>query len=433
MLSLRIPVLLSLHCMIGLTCFGAEKLEQPQAEIHELSVRQAEQLALRHAFSLKIARQELSVASGRRREALGEILPELVGNNDLSRSQNGRRLPGTSRSSFLTLRQPLYKGGRVRARLQGAELERQRAHEAIRNTEQDLRLRLRVVYWSAVLSGKLSTVSREQVDLAAEQLATAKARVERQLASAVEVNRAEVELANQKASWHRDRNMVDINLSILRVLLGFSTDQILQLTDDLAASQDSDATPSARLEKAMATRASVRIAQLDHAIQKQEVRAVRSTLLPSVDLESQFGGGKETGGEWERNWSVGLSIRLPFFDGLRNRGRLQIERARQEQDALFVKEVQDRVSVEVRTAWVDLNTSRALAATLAQTTEKAMTYLNAERERQKKGSSTYLNVLNAHRSLAQTHRNHYQALHDVMVAHCRLEHAMGVIGERSTP
>jgi outer membrane protein TolC len=75
----------------------------------------------------------------------------------------------------------------------------------------------------------------------------------------------------------------------------------------------------------------------------------------------------------------------------------------------------------IRTAWTDLASAVELVRSLSQNVALAEEYLADEEKR--KGS--YLDILNARRSLATAESNYYRALRDAAVARAQLDWATG--------
>ena len=124
-------------------------------------------------------------------------------------------------------------------------------------------------------------------------------------------------------------------------------------------------------------------------------------------------------------WSVGLTLRIPVFNGLRN--KFEVARAREDERraAAEARQVEQSVINQVWTSWYDVKTAAQRMETtkdlLASATESEQVALGRYRE----GVGSLLDLLNAQSALAAARAQEIAARADWLVAAARLTYSSG--------
>jgi outer membrane protein TolC len=402
----------------------------------QLSLKEAERLALEYSHALRASRRQREIAEGKILSAWGEALPTV--NGQIRRSMS-HAPPGSADdwvnqySGSIQVRQPLYKAGRIGAALRAARLYRANTSEEIRQARQGLLYEVRVLYYQVLLQEELVRVAREQVDLAKRYLEDVRKRRETEVATEYDVLRAEVELTNDQTDYtSAHNNLVNARSAFLR-LLGLPLSGALELTDELTYTPTPRPYEKRLYALAMQCRPEVRSSEYDVAMQQEQITATRAELYPQFSLlgevsrsTSEFSEGLD---DWDRDWSLAVVMDWTLFDGFLIRGRIKEQKAVKAQMEDTRKGLRDRVRLEVRQALLDIQSAKQSVESQKRNVDQAREALRLTRVREREGVSTHLDVLTSRQTLAISQRNYYSAIYAYREAWADLALAVGVVGE----
>lgn len=273
----------------------------------------------------------------------------------------------------------------------------------------------------------------ERLDLARQTLASREAAVSFARARQVHGYASKLELSQAESEYHATAQVVpQLELAIsktehaLCVLLGRPPGVVIRGAS--LSSLKLPPLPAAGLPSEL-TRRRPDIASSEALVVASDAQlaAARAQLLPSVRLTAAFGEVTSTiyTGDPFKIWSFGGSILAPIFEGGRLRAQVQVSKSQREEALLSYEkavlvafsEVEDQLS-SVK-AFEDQETE--LVAQHAATAEA----LRIARNRFIAGYSTYLEVLDAQRTLFGVEQQSVQARADILVANVNLYRALG--------
>ena len=129
------------------------------------------------------------------------------------------------------------------------------------------------------------------------------------------------------------------------------------------------------------------------------------------------------------NWSAGLFVNFPIFDGLRTRGK--VAAAKSDLSTLKIEEakLRDSISVQVRDACNAVREAGEIVKALSGTVARAERLLFMAEKGYEYGVKTRLDVEDAQTNLVQARGNLAQAKRDYIVALVNLEWVKGTLGE----
>ena len=269
--------------------------------------------------------------------------------------------------------------------------------------------------------------------LAADLLRIARDQLQAGVGIALDVTRAQSQLAATRAQIIIARNDRDRALLELKRAMGMSLDAPLVLRDSLASLPVEPTLPgeTAALAKADETRADIRALVAQEAAQRRALSAIRWERSPQLGLMLDQG---VIGKNWAHllptyTWGVQLSVGL--FDGSRREGRVAEQLASTRETDIRLRDLRAQSALDVRAALLDLAAAReqldAVRERLALSEQEVM----QAQERFRAGVAGNADVISALLSLnsARTMRN------DVLAAYqmARVSLARAVGGVRELP
>ena len=232
-----------------------------------------------------------------------------------------------------------------------------------------------------------------------ESLALTKRRLEGGVASALDVNQAEVashNLVAQIADFTRQRTIAEHQLATLTGTLD------LKLESGNLASLPSPPVPPVGLPSSLLeNRPDVRQSEAQLIAANANIGTAKAALYPTISLTGSFGGESlelsDVLKSASRIWSGGLSLTLPIFDSGRLNARVDQASAKQKQSLAQYEASLQSAFQEVNDALVNLRQYTEQETALNHSTEAAAKALKVSENRYQSGYSTYLEVLDAQR------------------------------------
>ncbi len=347
----------------------------------------------------------------------------------------------------LTVAQPIFAGGRIRAGIDMAEDAADAARASLEEARGDVAQQVKQAYYDAVLAGRSATIMEESVELARRHLAEVKLREDAGRASELDTLRAAVDLENLVPQLVQARNARDLALLNLKRLVNLPADGQLRLTTELQATT-ADGTSVASLElptlqaasPRLARRATVVAAEKQISVRRAQVSIARAAYLPTVALTGNLNRQAypaatfsfPSGGEWRDDWNVGFLVQWPLFQGFRRGAEMDAAHAQLDLAELQHDQLIEGVRIEYDRARGEFARAQAQIAAAARTSAQAQKVYELTELRYQEGQATQLDVSTARLSLQQARINEVQAYHDAYAALAAAERALGVRAEETT-
>ncbi len=210
----------------------------------------------------------------------------------------------------------------------------------------------------AQLSARLadSSLAEDLLGIARDQLSAG-------VGVALDVTRAEAQLAGVRAQLIAARNAQARSRLDLARALNLPLDTPLELTDSLtspaaAAVTGNERDVSAAVDQAMQRRPDVRVLEAQLRAARTQITAIRAEQLPAVNA---FGNGGYIGLRMNHllatyTWGVELSV--PVFDGNRRDARITEQQAVMREIEVREHDLRQQVAADVRGAELDLSSAQ---------------------------------------------------------------------------
>ncbi len=161
-------------------------------------------------------------------------------------------------------------------------------------------------------------------------------------------------------------------------------------------------------------------------------RMARAEFLPKVNRFSSWEEDNQTllarGGN---NWTAGVSLNFNVFDGGANRARLAAARYRQRQAEAQLAQMAAAVKLQVREAYLNLNTAQQRVEVSRQAQSEAEESLRIIQNRYEAGLATITDLLRVKTARTAAQKNYLDALFDYRLSYAALELATGELAPDS--
>ncbi len=329
-----------------------------------LTFQQVLKRALQANPSITRAHADVGAARAQRTMATSAILPRV--DLDASATQNQREIgfdlggatttiqPRQDWATKLTLRQPLYVGGREFKAIRQTELTIDAAEAASQSTEETTLFRAAADYLSLTEAGTLIEVERRNVEVASERRDLAERMLKAGEFTRVDVLRAEaaqkaaereLAAAEQQRKEAESRMRLDLALDeeIITVPPSFALPPVPGIEELTALSLASHP----ELKRAAAS--------LD--IAKLETRKQRGAYLPVVMLNASV-TKQRAGFPSSDARAIGVSVHVPLFDSGEIASRVAVANEHEKQAAASDAEARQMIREEIVQSVASLETAR---------------------------------------------------------------------------
>ena len=396
------------------------------------TIEQAVAVAQERNPEILIARKKVLAARGSFIEARSGFLPSLTSSGlyDKRQTQSETNLRQEDYNAILKLEQNLYTGGAVTSQVAIAQLNIAKANYELQEIVSRVTMDVRIAFNELLLNRAKVRVREDSVQVLDEELKNQQERFSAGIVSKLNVQRAEVALANEQPELFNTQT--DLKNSYLRLAELFGTDlrpgaqaPPFEISGELQY-RPNHADLNGCLARADANRPVIKARQKDIEIEDRQYVLDRSATRPHVRAFSGYEvyseRDPEVGQEFNYGGVVGINATWNIFDGFATKGRMQATRARREAAVQALAAAQRTVASEVRSAFFDLQQAQRVLESETKNVQTADEALEMAKSNFAAGLGTQLDVLQAASDVTRTRTTRLSAIYLHNVGLARLAH-----------
>jgi outer membrane protein len=292
-----------------------------RAEVHNMTLRQAVELAVKQNPDIMLSRLDEEKARAGIRVARGPFMPRVVVGSGLAYS-NGfpMSIEGSAPSVFqANAQQFLFNRSQSFQVAQAREEARGAAFGAI-NKRDEIAYRTASLYLDAERFARVADVARKAIDSQQKVLDSVRAQVLEGRALPLAEKQAALALARGRQTIANLEDEQANSETQLAIALGFSAEDRVRPVDDERTAPKVPASEQQALQNALESNKELRQLQSQIMAKQLEIRGDRASRLPRVDLVAQyamlakFNNYAEFFNKFQRNnGQLGVSFQLPLF------------------------------------------------------------------------------------------------------------------------
>lgn len=332
----------------------------------------------------------------------------------------------------ITLTQPLYVGGKIRAYNKITKYAEQLARQQHNTDLQDVILSTDQAYWQVVSLASKKKLAENYLKLLEKlesdinkMLTEGFATRSDELSVKVKVNEAEMVLTK-----------VEDGLSLSKMLLcqlcGLDLSKPITLKDEEV--EDLSLTPAAtkdiNMEAVYSTRPEIRSLELANQIYRQKINVTRSEYLPSVALmgsytatnPSVFNGYEK---KFKGMWNIGIMVQVPVWHWGEGIYKVKAAKAEARITQYQLDDTKEKIELQVNQSAFKVNEAAKKLIMANKNLEKADENLRCANLGFKEGVITASNVLEAHTAWLSAQSEKIDAQIDVKLTEVYLQKALG--------
>jgi outer membrane protein len=437
--------------LLGTPLFGQL---QNRPQVLQLSLKQAVELALAPEGNtrVRLALEDLKQAESRANEARAALLPDLESYVQYENETNNIKAFGFNFASFIppelfpagvpsfpsllgpfnlldvraTVQQNIFDFSSLR-RFQASKVAIEAVKADNAGTRDQVTDQVARAYLTALRAQASLDTARANVELSEALLRLAQSQKNAGTGTGIEITRAQVQLANDRQVELVAENDVDTSHLQLLKVIGLRLDNPVELTGRLEYIPTEAMDASQALATARDHRAELKAQQKREDNARLSYSATKMERVPSLSAFANYGdlGTGITNALPTR--SVGVSLKVPLFDGGRRDARRAESASQYREEKIRMLDLRDQVELEVRTSLDGLRSANAQVKTAEEGLQLSENELAQAERRYRAGVTNSIEVTDAQTRLARARDNRINALYNYNLARIDLGTATGTI------
>ena len=390
-----------------------------QAARPSYGIDDAVALAKKQNLEIAIARKQIQAGRGGLVEARSGYLPSLVSSGlyDKREHQQDTRLRDEDYNVTLRLQQNVYTGGAVSNQVAIARSNIEKQDYLFQEVVSRVAMDVRVAFYELLLNRAKIRVHEDSVRLLEEELNTQQERLKAGTVGTLNVERAQVALANERPELFNAQTQLKNSYLRLAELMGMnvvasgpSFEAVGQLEYHARRVDLNEC-----LASADANRPEIKARQKDIEIEEKQYAVDQSELRPHIGVFSAYEIYNErdpdVGREFNHGYLVGISGTWHVFDGFATKGRLQATRARRDAAVDALEAARRRIASEVRSVFFDLEQADRVLESETKNAQTAADSLQIAKANLAAGLGTQLDILQAASDVTRTQTTRLSAIY----------------------
>ncbi len=413
----------------------------------ELSLKRAVQMAISPEGNTRVqlSAEALKQAESRSLQARSALLPDVSGvfsYQDLTRNlaalgiEVATPIPGFHIPTFVgpfntmdarvSATQSIFDLSSYR-RFQASKVGVSAAKADINGSEEQVAAQVARGYLAAMRADADVEAAKANVALSEAVLKQAENQKTAGTGTGIEITRARVQLAND-----RQRLLVAENarraagLQLLRAI-GLRLDTDLMLTDKLRYIPVDAVTLEQAKARAMKERPDLEAQQERESTARLSARAMKVERLPTLAAFGDYGASGTGFDSALPTRTVGISVRVPLFDGGRRDARRAESASQYRAEKVRTNDLKEQIELDVRLALDALRSAEEQVKVAREGLELAENELAQARRRYDAGVAVGVEVTDAQNRLERARDNQTTALYNYNVGRIDLAQAMGAV------
>ena len=406
-----------------------------------LTLNEALDVASKQQPSLQVARANTEVFAARTDQLRAGYYPSVIATASYAR-QTGNAVPrpgtfvGQSQWSLtetynnfnagVTASWLLYDFGQIRGKIQASEASQEASKATENNISAQTALNVRRAYFQSRAQRALVRVANEVLTNQQRHLAQVQALVKVGTRPEIDLAQEKTNVANARLSLLTAQNNYDLSRAQLNQAMGIIEPTNYEVTDDeIAAIEGEESTTESLAAIALSQRQDLASLEKQKEAQRATIRSIRASYAPSLSAQASVTEGGVSLGSMVPNWTLGLTLTWPIFQG--GIGRAQIRES--EANIIGVQAQIDviklQVSVDLEQARLSVRAAKATISAANEVLVAAREQLRLAEGRYQAGIGSVIELGDAQVAVVNASAQVIQAQYNLSLARAQLLMAMG--------
>lgn len=411
----------------------------------KLSLQQAIQIALDNNIDVVSAKNRLEAQKASTQAAYGGLLPSVSASASWNRSGSSFDptpiIPSgvTARGSVsagIDASVTLFDGFRNWTNVDRANRLSASTEYDLQKRKQDIALAVQQSYLTVLRNKQLLKVSEDNLKRSQQQLARITESNKVGAVAKADLYRQQVQTANDELSVISAQNAFENSKFDLLYILALDVTKEYNFDDEavLRDVEKMDSTYQAEVydyqklvNEALAARPDYQSSVLAKEVASNAVTIAQAGHYPSLSLNGGYGMSGNSFGTFTdtKTWNIGLSLRLPLFNGFQTSATIQSSQLDYQFAEQSLEQSKRKVQKDIRAALLSLETAKKRLDVSIKSVASAEEDRRIAEERYNLGSNTLLDLLTATANYTQALSNKVSASYDFLYAKQAFKIAIG--------
>jgi len=391
-----------------------------------LSIKQAEALALKNNPQISVARLAALASEQVTREVRSNLLPSATANlTGVDSRENSRVTAGGLNNPIIYERaaagvmvnQLITDFGRTTNLAASASLAAKAENQNAIATKEQILLAVDQAFYSALQAHAVLTVAQQTVNARQTVSDQIEALFKSKLRSQLDFSFASVNLAQANLLLLDAENNQDAALAALSAVLGYPGLQKFQMIEDTTPVTAPPGNVNDLISSALTMRPEILALDFEYRSAEKFQSAEHDLFYPTI-LAVGVVGDTPVRNPVLSNWygAVGVNVGIPLFNGFLYSARSREARLKTQATQDRLRDLQNRISRDVRTSWLNANTAYQRLSFTQQLLDQANLALELAQTRYKLGLSSIVELSQAQLQQTQAQISSTQAVYDYRLA-----------------
>jgi len=387
-----------------------------------LSLKEAEALALKNNPLISVARLTALASQQVTREVRSNLWPTATLNlTGVDSQENSRITAGGLNNPIIYERaaagvmvnQLITDFGRTTNLSASANFAAQAENQNAMATKEQILLAVDQAFYSALQAHAVLTVAQQTVSARQTVSDQVEALFKSKLRSQLDFSFAAVNLAQAKLLLLDAENNQDAALAALSAVLGYPSLHNFQLIEDTTPAASPPGNVDDLISSAFAMRPEILALDFQERAAEKFQSAEHDLFYPTIQAVGVV-GDTPVRNPILSNWygAVGVNVGIPLFNGFLYNARSREARLRTQATQDRLRDLQNRISRDVRTSWLNANTAYQRVTVTQQLLDQANLSLDLAQTRYHLGLSSIVELSQAELQQTQAQISSAQAGYD---------------------
>ena len=324
----------------------------------------------------------------------------------------------------VAVEQYLFDFGKVRGRIEQRNEEAQAALSQSQLMELDLIFEAAQRYFALLAAGQKVKVFQKAIDQRSEQLHAAKVKASANLTPQIDVLTAQAALARANTDLLEVSDERDIARVALNNIMAIDRNAPDYELADVLTYQPVSGSLESFFNSAIASRPDLRALEAEARAAGAQIKQARSDYFPTAGATAGY-STIGTGLPAANNFNAGIVITWPIFNGFETTHQVQEAKATQNAIHYAIEDLEQRVWLDVKSAYLQLQTSVERIHQAEATLAASSGQLELADKRYNAGLGNIIELTDAERFYIQDDAGYVDALYGYSVAKATLDRVTG--------
>jgi len=417
-----------------------------------LTLKQCVDYANSNNGNIRNANIDVRISQKKIDEQLGSMLPQIdasssyVNNLKLSTTllpgelinKPGTQIPVTfgtkhSVSGSIQLTQKIFDPT-FGVAMQAVKVSKQQSEQNLRKSTEQTAFAISGIFYQTLVIGKQINTLHSTMEASEKLLATTELKFKNGMAKKIDVDKIHVSYNNIKSQSQQSELSYQQSLNNLKYQMGMPVENTLTLSDN-AIDTDFRLFEIPADSFKMENRVDYQLQKINLAGYELDKKRNQAGYLPSLSFNANYGVNAmrnefdftKQGGQWFPSASMGISLKIPIFDGFQKHARISQSKLNIEKSKVSIQLTEQSIRVDLSNYEIQYRNAMDNIQNEKDNLDLAENVYKNMQNQYQQGASSSLDLVQAESAYTESQNNYYNKLLTLYIARINLEQTKGTL------